>query len=758
MPMILEVSINGTRQQDLLTVERAADGQFRARAEDLRLMRLKVDPALPPESMVWLNSLPGLTLRYDEPTQALLLQAPDNLLAPYVINLRAEPAQLALPTEKPIPATILNYGVYHTHQGSKNYLAGNAELLFTSWAGIFSTTGLYNNAVGAGRDKTVRLDSQWQYINPQTVRTYTLGDFISGSLSWSNSIRMAGFQWASDFEKRPDIVTTALPQFSGSAALPSTLDLFVNQQKIYSGALPSGPFDLLSLPYISGGDVTLLVTDAAGRQTSITQPYYYSASLLREGLTEFSLDVGTPRFNYGVKSMDYDNRPSAMASLRHGLTSNTSAEGHAEASSDGLANFGVGLAQGITGRGLLNASLSASQYRGYQGTRARLGLEGQIAGLRLYGSSERSFADYLDLARVSSLRLARRENIAGSDYAAWLSNSARSSASDRAGISFNPFEHTSVNLNYQRIQYPDERTQVVNLSLSQGISQRVSLYATAYTDLNHRDRRGAYLTLNISLDNNINAAISAQRNNNRTSYSQQISGTSGSRQGDFGWGLSNTFSRGADGLLSGHLSYNARQARLLAYVEQSGHSTRTRLEAEGAVLAAGGGLFMSNRIGDAYAIITNAGPDTEVIQGGVNMGRTDSGGRALLPRLPPYYAQQIFIDPTTLPDGWELAATERIAMAGYRQGAIVDFGAKVIHGAVLILHDKSGKPLPPGFIAQLENGEPGVTGYDGQLYLRGLGRHNRVVVDLGVNGSCSAYFDYDPNGQAQPLIGPLLCQ
>lgn len=761
-PMVLEVRLNGTRHQELLNVERLADtddqGRFRARAGELRRLRLKVDPALPADAMVWLDTLPGLTLRYDEPAQALALQVPDSLLEPFVVNLGGQGAPTRLESLQSIPAGMLNYGLYHTHDSGKERLAGNAELLFTSRAGVFSTSGLYNSARTADDDKTVRLDSQWRYVDPQTVRSYTLGDFTSNALSWNNSVRLAGFQWASAFEQRSDIVTTALPQFSGSAALPSTLDLYVNQQKIYSGELPSGPFDLRSLPYVSGGDVTLVTTDATGRQISMTQPYYYSANLLRQGLTQFSVDLGVPRFYYGLKSADYDDTVFASGSVRYGLSNATTLEGHAETSADGLANLGMGMAQALGGRGVLSVSTSVSRYKGYHGSRAKLGTEGQVGGMRLFANVERGFGDYLDLARVSSLRLARREGLVGTDYGTWLLNSAQASAVDRAGISFTPFDRTSVNLSYQRIKYPGEARRTANLSASKGLSRRVSLFASAYADLDRGNRHGVYLTLNIVLDGNLNVSASAQQDNGRTRYTQQVTEANGARQGDVGWGLSNTMSEGADDLRSGYITYRARQAQLSARIDQYGSATRTRLEAEGTLLAAGGGVFAANRIGEAYAIVTNAGPNAEVLQGGVRMGRTDGSGRALLPNLRPYYEQKIFIDPATLPDGWEPAVTERSAVAGYRQGTLVDFGARIVHGAELILHDSAGKPLPAGHLAQLEGGETGVIGYGGLLYLRGLGSRNRVTVDLGMAGMCSVDFNYDPAGPAQPRIGPLPCQ
>lgn len=757
--MVLEVSINSTRQNELLTVQRTTAGDTWAKASELRRLRLKLDPEIDADTLIHLNALPGISVHYDEPNQALALQVPDDLLVPYSIQLGGQ-AELTDPDNiQALPAAILNYGIYHTHQSGESFLSGNTELLLNGRdTGVLSTTAIYNEAHSIqGYDKTVRLDTNWRYTDPRSVQSYTLGDFVSNALSWNSSVRLAGFQWASAFEQRPDIITTALPQFSGSAALPSTLDLYVNQQRIYSGELPSGPYDLQSLPFVSGNEVTLVMTDATGRQMTTTQAYYYSASLLRQGLTQFSLDLGVPRFNYGFNSNDYDSTLFASGSVRHGVTNSTTIEGHVEGSGDGLANVAAGLAVGLGGHGVIQGGLSSSRYKGYTGTHAKLGLEGQIAGLRLYASTERSFDSYINLARVSNLRLAQRDDSLEDERDTWITNTAQASVVDRIGMGFSPFERTSINLSYNSIQYPGNQIRTASLSFARGLTTRISLFASGYADLDNRDHYGAYLTLSFSLDGNLQASTSVNRNSGRTSYVQQLSGTTGPRQGDFGWGVANTFTEGGNDLRNAYVSYRTPQTLLHARIDQYGSSTRTELQAEGSLLAAGGGVFAANRIGDAYAIVTNAGPDVEVMQGGVKMGRTSGSGRALLPNLQPYYEHRLFIDPATLPDGWEPEFTERAAAAGYRQGVIVDFGTKVVHGAELILHDKDGKPIAPGYVAQLEEGEASVVGYDGRVYIRGLDERNRVTVDLGPAGSCSVDFTYELRGPAQPQIGPLTC-
>ncbi|MGM7371681.1 fimbria/pilus outer membrane usher protein, partial [Acinetobacter baumannii] len=268
----------------------------------------------------------------------------------------------------------------------------------------FSSGVLYNgnDEKSYSHEKWVRLESKWQYVDPEKIRIYTLGDFISNSSDWGSSVRLAGFQWSSAYTQRGDIVTSALPQFSGSAALPSTLDLYVNQQKIYSGLVPSGPFDIKQLPFISGNEVTLVTTDATGRQSITKKPYYFSSKILAKGINELSVDVGVPRYNYGLYSNDYDDATFASGAIRYGYSNSLTLSGGVEASTDGLSNIGTGFAKNLFGIGVINADIAASQYKDENGYSALLGLEGRISKNISFNTSYRKiFDNYFDLARVS---------------------------------------------------------------------------------------------------------------------------------------------------------------------------------------------------------------------------------------------------------------------------------------------------------------------------------------------------------------------
>ncbi|KCX94785.1 putative fimbrial biogenesis outer membrane usher protein [Acinetobacter baumannii 6112] len=496
--LFLNISINSNPSEDLFSVKQSKDGKLYIRSGDLKTLRVKMDEHIPDSQWVCINELKGIQFKYLENEQSLNLQVPSSMLTGYSVELSGQQTTSSgLLKMKPLNAAILNYSLYHTITNDESIFSGSAEGIFNSALGNFSSGVLYNgsNETSYSHEKWVRLESKWQYVDPEKVRIYTLGDFVSNSSDWGSSVRLAGFQWSSAYTQRGDIVTSALPQFSGSAALPSTLDLYVNQQKIYSGLVPSGPFDIKQLPFISGNEVTLVTTDATGQQIITKKPYYFSSKILAKGINEFSVDVGVPRYNYGLYSNDYDDATFASGAIRYGYSNSLTLSGGAEASTDGLSNVGTGFAKNLFGVGVINADIAASQYKDENGYSALVGLEGRISKNISFNTSYRKvFDNYFDLARVSQIRYLK-ENQITSEPQNYLSYSALADEIIRAGINYNFYAGYGVYVGYNQIKYSDNSYKLLSANLSGSLNKNWGFYSSAYTDYeNHKDY-GIYFAL-----------------------------------------------------------------------------------------------------------------------------------------------------------------------------------------------------------------------------------------------------------------------
>ena len=190
---------------------------------------------------------------------------------------------------------------------------GTVELgLFTA-AGVGTSTALARNLTTQAQ--AVRLESTWTYDRPEKLSSYRLGDCINKSGNWGRPTRFGGIQWATHFATQPGYITFPLYALRGEAALPSTVDIYVNNNLRTRQEVPTGPFEIVNVPMVTGqGEIQLVVRDYLGRETLITQPYYVSPTLLKKGLHDFSYELGSIRQNFALESASYGP---TFASLTH---------------------------------------------------------------------------------------------------------------------------------------------------------------------------------------------------------------------------------------------------------------------------------------------------------------------------------------------------------------------------------------------------------------------------------------------------------
>ncbi|MDV2440156.1 fimbria/pilus outer membrane usher protein [Acinetobacter gerneri] len=760
--LFLLVFLNHSELNDLLPFQQDKDGQLFAYASDLRHIRIKIDASIPDQQLVALKSVENLKYQYDVDNQNIQIQVPSTELQNYTVNLQNGPvSNNDLLKLKPLTAAILNYSVNNTKTNENNYVSGYLEALLNSQYGNLSNRFLFNSSQDEyyNAQNFVRLDSNWQYIDPIKVRSYVIGDFISNTPSWGNSIRLAGFQWSSAYTQRSDIVTAALPQFSGSAALPSSLDLFINQQKIYSGQVPSGPFEVRSLPFISGNEITLVTKDATGQQIKTKQAYYYSAKILAKGINEFSVDVGIPRYNYGLQSNDYDeNLIMGSGSMRYGYSNSLTLSSNIESSSDGLINVGGGFAKNLWNRAVLNFNLAGSQYDNEQGLLSSVGIEARInSQLSLNTDYQHTTDQYYNLARVADDKYTQKQ-LNNTTVDQNVKNSANAKDILRAGINWNIASGFMLSTNYNKVEYQDDQYEMLNLNLSGSLSRNVGFYATGYKNLNQSNNYGFYLGINYTPTSKYRATTSIKNDGGDIGYRQEINSTNSSAIGNLGWGAAYEHRDQSDDYATAYLNYRTHPAYLSARYSTYGNEYQSQFTASGSLVAASGRVFAANEVGDAYAIIENAGPKSHIMNGGVDLGETDAQGRFFISNLTPYTQHRIYLDPTNLPLDWQTNDTERNIMTGYRQGTRVDFTTQKVLSATAIILDKNQKPIAAGYNAVLNQSSASTIGYDGEVFMQGLQAKNTLTVDLLDAGQCEIHFDYDEKHSSTQKIGPFICQ
>jgi len=763
---VLEVRINGMRSPLLWQFVQLPDGTLAITAERLRLLgfNLRTLGVAPDTPLVRLSGLSGISYRYSEPDQSIAIDAVNAALVPVVLDKAARPAPLDINRIESNFGAVLNYALHTEVSGEGVFAAGRYDFRLLSSLGVLSTTGFASYASkGDERFDHVRLDTSWRYVDARHVLAFTLGDTIADGGQLGAAYRMGGIQIQRDYESRPDLVSSALPTLNGTAAVPSTVDLYINGMRYYSGETGRGPFQFRSLPNLGGGaTATVVMTDATGQETRIRKAIFFVPGLLPSGKLDFSFEAGFPRLRYADRSFDYFHQFAASGTMRHGVTDWFTVQGHTEHIA-GLINAGLGSTIRIGGFGSIAAGLAGSRFRGTTGTRYSIDARARLIGINLYGGIERANADYQDIVTVTTIRAA---NGSVDNYNFPIAGriapilTAFSRKTDRVGANFTALD-TGVNMSFTRVKLADQQLRMASASLNRTVARHVSVWLNGYKNFGDGRDYGIFAGITLPLGGLGMASNSVSQTRNSTMMTTSLSHNAGDAEGGLGWNLVNNqpLSGSSEAYRSANLRYVTHNATVGGGVEQYGGQVYVSAFAEGSMVAMGGGLFLTPQIDSSFAIVRGAGIDTPVLVNTRAITHTDSQGRALVSSLRSLEKNIVGIDPTQLPVDMKPARTAAEVIPGDRSGVIIDFGVAPEPAAILILIDSNGQPLAVGSRAFLEGSNAeAIIGYDGRTYMTGLASHNRIRVELPKNRECSAEFDFTPKKGQQVLIGPIACQ
>ncbi|MFP5424844.1 MAG: fimbria/pilus outer membrane usher protein [Gammaproteobacteria bacterium] len=738
--LYLDLLVNQMPKAELVPVQQRAGRLF---IDSAALSAAGISLPGTPQGEIALDSFAALHSDYDSQNQRLLLQVPAAWLPGQQVGARnLYPASDARSSF----GALFNYDLYlnDTDEGGTYLAAWNELRLFDSW-GTFATTGQWRQSFnGAPEDDSrqgfLRYDTTWRYTDEQRLLTFEAGDVITGALPWTSSVRVGGVQLSRDFGARPDLVTYPLPAFAGEAAVPTSLDLFINGYKTSTTELQPGPYTLTNVPFINGaGEAVVVTTDALGRQVSTTLPFYVTSSLLAKGLSDFSLAAGSLRRDYALRDFSYGPGV-ASASLRHGLSDNFTLESHLE-SAESLMLGGLGGNMRLGTFGVLNAAVAQSRFEGEQGQQVALGYQYNSQRLGFNYQRLQRHGEYADLSRVDTpyMRLSQR--------------------SEQVTLSLNLDSYGSLGAGYFDVRAGDgSRTRLINLSWSKPLWGNSSLYLSANREVGD-SQWAVQAQWVIPFDLRGTLALSMERSTDgerlqRVNYSRAVP-----VEGGVGFNLGY-----ADGDREAYrqadVTWRLQSVQLQAGAYGSSGSMTRWADASGSLVWMDAGVFAANRIDDAFVVVSTSGyADVPVRYENQLIGRTDSKGHLLVPYSSGYYRGKYEIDPMELPADILAPQVEQRVAVRRGSGYLLEFPLKQVLAASIVLVDAKQQVLKLGSrVTDAHSGAQAVVGWDGLVYLENLSAHNRLQVDVADGGPCQVEFDL-PEGQGPiPLIGPLVCQ
>ncbi len=536
----------------------------------------------------------------------------------------------------------------------------------------FTGGALFESSARFG-ETSARLETRLVFENEAWGWRTVLGDALTRAGPTAGPVRFAGLAWGDAFDMRPDFITFPTPTLSGEAAAPATLDLYVNDLFRARVETPPGPFTITDTPIVAGaGLARLVVRDALGREQEITRPFYASPAMLRAGLAERALAIGSLREDFAGAADRYGATFVSML-YRRGLDDWLTLEAQGDAGDDG-AGIGLGASLAHPRFGQVDLNGAASARAAEEGASIGASWSYVAPDLALTALYQRTEGQFLRLGRVGRDPL---ERAAGS--VSWR-------GAKRGGFAISAVSARD----------PD-RTQTRTLAFSftappwRGASAAFSLLWAEARD--SQFLAGVAVTRALRGDAIGAATLDYENGSARASFeAQRTAPASG------GYGYRARLGAGATTIQEGALSVRGARGKAEAAFSRRDGQTGLRAHYAFSLAHVDGARAVSRPIRGAFAILDVDAPNVAVSHDGRAVGSTDSHGRLLIADLRPYETNRIAIDLDSAPLEATIPQTETSVRPGRREGAHVRL-AVLEHGAGEVrVTLANGEPPPLGAI------------------------------------------------------------
>ena len=712
-PIVVAVTLNQESHGDFFVILQD-DGDFWIRTDDLSAMGMVQIPGnsltFEGESFLSLNSTSELSFTFDEKTLTLHIMANPSLLG--TTNLDLSPKDrlgVYYPNDNSV---FLNYGADYVTSGDD---FSNETFTLTNELGarykevLFLTDSSYRDD---GVDSNfVRLNTRFIRDERTTLRRYVGGDFFASSGTLGSQVNMGGFSLSKVYEINPYLIYYPMFGFNAQLPLPSEVDVYLGGTKLSSERFAPGDFELENLYGFYGEEtVEIVIRDAFGRERTVRQPFYFTDLLLRQGLHEYSYNLGWIREDFGVESNEYSDL-AGSAFHRYGLSDDINLGVRGEGKHD-LLNIGAESIAKAGRFGVVRLEASLSHYDGEDGA----------AGLLSYEYLSRHFRTQFGIQGFTEDYRTLRDTT--------VVNPKIRKLALKAGVGYTSLNWGSLNIDFGKTAYYDEQDrEVLSLNWSKRIFKRAYLNTTLRRVWEDTVDNQALLTLTYYFGDDYSLTTNYRHTEDEDTAAIELRKQLPVGEGT-GWELRAEHTDGDtldEQLLSADLEHNARYAKLRGTISQIRQDSDTeeslRLAVSGALIHLGGTTALTRPVTDSFGLVrVGQLEDIQVNLNGQPIGRTDDKGRAILPELNSYYENRVSFEDNDLPIEYIMPQVRLLVSPPLRSGSCLFFPVtqyQAFTGHLLVQTDDGPVPLSNVLVNVLDSNPPVSfwTATDGEFYL-----------------------------------------
>jgi outer membrane usher protein len=714
----VSIDLNDVRVCDTCTIYIAGDDAVYVSAADIDAWQLKRSKKAAferdGERYFGLQSDLNLATSYDRERHELEVVAPNSAF-------RGQP--------KARQQVTAGHGAFLNYQLSRE----NNEYTFVSGGpgGVFQTK--YLSTAGAGGLEFHRGTTRWLHLDTKRNRAVSIGDDTSDGGWLGISAPFAGVRYLSDYSADPQYVSHAPPTVSGVADAPSLLDVYADNILVLQRYVPEGPFTVYDLPTSAAhSDIVLVLTGPSGAKTYEAARPQYDPNFLGRGFSSFRVDAGVGHQNVNLRGQFYRGLV-AQGMVRYGLTDRITSEIFGESiNGENFADAGADL--------LLGSS--------------------NTLGFRIGGGNRRHAGEYRLDVRSGSIRFRtkiaynsqKQEPLSEVDFGNVVAQIADTSGLD---VTITPdlqagFELSRVRTNTGSFQ----STLSTRIGYRRG-SLDLSL-APQYDLVTHLTSANIAISIRL-LPNETITLDSAISTSGATSSGVEFSKEPLDPADPFTARIKGTYSESqsrsanfTDSMTWGVANVNWEQ--------QSGKSIfEPRLS--GALAFVGGGVDPIRYVneGEAFGVLTT--PARSGLGVDVNAspaGTTNARGRLLLRGLSAYRENTVKLQTGNLPIWANVIDPVRVVPEKWSPVDVrIDVASR--GGMTFRAVDAQGLPLPVGSEMLGPGGTHFPVGYDGLIYITGLGAGLQQLHGTSAQGVCTIDLAVPANIDDIPDLGTQRC-